>query len=225
MDHSCHKCGHSTEDGKPFCSQCGAPQIRVAMPEPLVPAVAGNVAPDDLPAFTLDPPLARPLVSPAALSGIDWPHALRSCAVAALISALVMSLGLMVPLLAGLGAGVLGVTLYRRRISLAKVTARSGAQLGAVSGVFFFGISTIFQTLAIALLHNGGQVRQKMLEALQQAASRTADPQVQAALDRLKTPEGMVAMMILGMVFLFVLSIAAGSIAGALTGAFLNRKR
>ena len=46
MDHPCYKCGHSIEDGKPFCSQCGAPQIRVAMPEPsleLVPAGDGAV--------------------------------------------------------------------------------------------------------------------------------------------------------------------------------------
>ena len=43
MDHPCYKCGHSVEDGKPFCLECGAPQIRVAMPEPAAP-VAGNVS-------------------------------------------------------------------------------------------------------------------------------------------------------------------------------------
>jgi hypothetical protein len=25
MDHPCHKCGHTIEDGKAFCSQCGSP--------------------------------------------------------------------------------------------------------------------------------------------------------------------------------------------------------
>jgi hypothetical protein len=64
-----------------------------------------------------------------------------------------------------------------------------------------------------------------MLEALQQAASRTTDPQVQAAFDRLRTPEGLAAMLILGMVALFLVSIAGGSVAGALTGAFLGRRK
>jgi hypothetical protein len=225
MDHPCYKCGHNVEDGKAFCSQCGAPQIRVAMPEPAVPSVAGNVSASDLPVFSLDPPMvSRPGSASALSTGIEWPMAIRACAVAALISALVMALGLMVPLLAGLGAGFLAVTLYRRKNPAWNVTGRSGAQLGAVCGLLFFGVSAVFESLAVAVFHTGGQVRQKMLEALQQAASRTTDPQVQAAFERLKTPEGLAAMLILGIVVLLLVSIAAGSIAGALTGAFLGRR-
>jgi hypothetical protein len=227
MDHPCHQCGRSIEDGKPFCAQCGAPQIRVIVPEPLVHAGAGHVSlPHDLAAFSLDAPPDRSPLSVSALSaGIDWPHALRACSVAALISALVMALGLMVPLLAGLGAGFLGVTLYHRRSPAWSVTARSGAQLGALCGLLFFGMAAVFEALAMVLFHTSGQLRQKMLEALQQAASRTTDPQVQAAFERLKTPEGLAAMLVLGLIFLFVVSIAAGSLGGALTGAFLGRKR
>jgi hypothetical protein len=47
---------------------------------------------------------------------------------------------------------------------------------------------------------------------------------VQAAFDQLKTPEGIALMLVFGMVFLFLLSIAAGSLAGALTGSFLGRR-
>jgi hypothetical protein len=225
MDHPCYKCGHSIEDGKPFCLQCGAPQIRVAMPEPSEPAAAGNVSPLEGPIFSLDPPIAPGTLNATALSpGIDWSQALRGCAIAALIAALVMTLGLMVPLLAGLGAGFLAVTLHHRRNPAWGVNARSGAQLGAVCGLLFFGISVIFESLGAALFHTGGQVRQKMLEALQQAASRSNDPQVQAAFDQLKTPEGLAAMLIVGLVVLCLVSIAAGSIAGALTGAFLGRR-
>ncbi len=46
MDHPCHKCGQSAEDGVPFCSHCGAPQIRVAMAEPApveLPTRSGTV--------------------------------------------------------------------------------------------------------------------------------------------------------------------------------------
>jgi hypothetical protein len=225
MDHPCHKCGHSIADGKAFCSQCGAPQIRVAMPEPSALSVAGNVPSNNRPIYSLDPPIVSGALSGPALSaGIEWSQALRTCAIAALISALVMALGLMVPLLAGFGAGFLAVILYHRRNPAWHVSARSGAQLGAACGFFFFGMSAIFETLAVALFHTGGQVRQKMLEALQQAASRSTDPQVQAAFDRLKTPEGLAAMLILGLVVLCLVSIAAGSGAGALTGAFLGRR-
>ena len=229
MDHPCYKCGHSIEDGKPFCLQCGAPQIRVAMPEPAAPPVAGNVSSDvplsDPSVLSLNlPVVSAPLSVSALSSGIEWPRALRACAIAALISALVMSLGLMVPLLAGLGAGFLAVTLYHRRNPVGRANARSGAQLGALSGLLFFGISAILEALAAALFHTGGQIRQKMLEALQQAASRSADPQVQAVFDRMKTPEGFAAMLILFMLVLLIVSIAASSLAGALTGAFLGRR-
>jgi hypothetical protein len=63
------------------------------------------------------------------------------------------------------------------------------------------------------------------VEALQQAAARSNDPQVQAAFEQFKTPQGIALMMVLGVVVLFVISIAAGSVAGALTGAVLGRKR
>lgn len=225
MDHPCYKCGHSVEDGKPFCSQCGAPQIRVLLPEAAVPAATGSVSSNDLPIFSSDAPAIPGVLSASALStGIDWPTALRSCAVAALIAALVMTLGLMVPLLAVLGAGFLAVNLYHRRNAAWGVNARSGAQLGAVCGVLFFGIAAVFETVAVALFHTGGQIRQKMLDALQQAASRSSDPQVQAAFETLKTPHGIALMLVFGMVFLLLVSIAAGSLAGALTGSFLGRR-
>jgi len=225
MDHPCYKCGHNVEDGKAFCLQCGAPQIRVAMPEPSAPAVAGNVSSTELPAFSLDPPFVSGPLSVSALStGIEWPRALRSCGVAALISIVVMSLRLMVPLLAVLGAGCLAVILYRSRHPAWKANARSGAQLGAVTAVLCSTVVAIFSAIAFAVLQAGGQVREQALEALQQVASRSNDPQVQAALDLLKKPEGLAEKLILAMVGFFLISVAAGSIAGALTGAFLGRK-
>ena len=229
MDHPCYKCGHSIEDGKPFCLQCGAPQIRVALPEPTAAPVAGSdlslVSSNDPAVFSLDPPAVPRPLSAALSSRVEWPRALRACAIAALISALVMAVGLMVPLLAGLGAGFLAVILYHRRNPAWSVNARSGAQLGAVCGLLFFGISAIFEALTVALFHTGEQVHQKIVEVLQQAASRSTDPQVQAAFDRMKTPEGLAAMLIFFIVLLFLVSIAAGSVAGALTGAFLSRRK
>lgn len=156
---------------------------------------------------------------------IVWPVAIRVCAIAALIAALFMAFGLMVPLLAVLGAGFLAVSLYHRKNPAWLVNARSGAQLGAVCGILFFAIAAVVESLSMAIFHTGGEIRKKMLEALQQAASRSNDPQVQAAFEKLRTPEGIALMLVFGMIFLFLLAIAAGSLSGALTGAFLGRKK
>lgn len=228
MDHPCHKCGHSVEDGKPFCLECGAPQIRVAMPESAVPAasnVSPNVAFNDRPVFTLEPPIIpAPLSVPVLSTGIEWRRALRVCAVAAFISIVAMLLRLMVPPLATLGAGCLAVILYQRRNPAQRINARSGAQLGAATGLLSSAVLAAFLAIFLAVLQSGGQVRQEMIEAMQQVVSRTHDSQAQAFLDLLNKPEGLAVKLMLGMVGVFVVSIAAGSLAGALTGAFISRR-
>jgi hypothetical protein len=201
--------------------QCGAPQIRVALPEPAMP-LAGS-GPRGSAAFSSE---SSATLNPAVLSPvIVWPVAIRACAIAALVAALFMAFGLMVPLLAVLGAGFLAVSLYHRKNPAWLINARSGAKLGAACGVLFFAFAVVIETVGAAVFHSGGEVRKKMLEALQQAASRSNDPQVQAAFEKLKTPEGVALMMVFGIIFLFLLSIAAGSISGALTGAFLGRRK
>jgi predicted nucleic acid-binding Zn-ribbon protein len=222
MDHPCYKCGHLVEDGKPFCAQCGAPQIRVEMPELVSSAAVAGAA--GVPNFSESSETPGSLRLPFT-SAIEWNRALRSCAIAALIAAIVMALGLMVPLLAVLGASLLAVNLYHRSNPAWIVNARSGAKLGAACGVVFFAIATILESIAVALLHTEDQVREKLMEALQQAAARSNDPQVQAAFEQFKTPQGIALMLVLGAVVLFLISTAAGSLAGALTGAVLGRKR
>jgi hypothetical protein len=229
MDHPCYKCGQSTEDGKPFCLQCGAPQIRVAMPEPALPPVAGNVPSDgsinDTPVFPLDSPIIpAPLSVPGLSTGIEWRRALRVCAIAALISIVVMLLRLMAPPLATLGAGCLAVIFYQRRNPTRRVDARSGAQLGAATGLLSSAVFAVFLAIFLAVLQSGGQARQELIEALQQVASRSHDPQAQAVLDLLSKPEGLATKLILGMAGVFLTSVAAGSIAGALTGVFFSRR-
>jgi hypothetical protein len=222
MDHPCHKCGHIVEDGKPFCSQCAAPQIRVTMPDLAPSPPRLDVSSSDLPIFP-DSSGVPGALRLALTAAIDWNRALRSCAIAAVVAALVMGLGLMVPLLAAFGAGFLAVNLYHRSNAAWIVTGRSGAKLGAVCGIFFFAIAALLETIAAAFLHTGGQMREKVMDALQQAATRSNDPQVQAAFEQLKTPEGITLMLVVGVIFLFFVSIAAGSLSGALTGTFLGR--
>src|SRR6267154_758143 len=111
MDHPCHKCGYSIEDGKAFCSQCGAPQIRVVLPEaPLeVPAAVSNKFPS----------LAHE--SEAGFTGVSigslparWSYTLRPCALAASVAVVLMFLGLN-PFVAALGVGFLAATFAQGR--------------------------------------------------------------------------------------------------------------
>jgi hypothetical protein len=148
-----------------------------------------------------------------------WAQALQPCALAALLAFVAMLLGLKLPA-AALGAGFLAVVLYRRRDPGTMVKAGIGARLGAASGFLCFMFSGIFMALAATVPDVRAKLREQMLEAIQKAASRSNDAQVQAAVQILQTPEGLAMMVILAAV-LFILM---GSIGGALGGAFLSRR-
>jgi uncharacterized membrane protein YphA (DoxX/SURF4 family) len=220
MEHPCHKCRQPVEDGVAFCQQCGAPQIRVAMPEAAaLPADlaegSGLSGPDGL---------RIPQATAESASAILWPRAVPACAFAALIAAAVMALGLMAPFLAVAGAGFLAVVFYRRRNPGAAVGTGAGARLGAMSGLLCFAMFSIVEAAGAALFHTGPQVRQKMLEAIQQAGSRTSDPQAQAMLDYFKGPTGFPIMLVMAAIFAFLAFLVLSSLGGALGGAALGRR-
>jgi hypothetical protein len=220
MNHSCHKCGHTIEDGRPFCSECGAPQIRVILPEAPAPALAadgaavgGNLAAE--PVFPSD------AASPVPAS---WSHSLRPSALAAAVAILLTLLGLN-PFVGAFGAGWLTVALSRHRGAATTLRPATGARLGAMSGLVLFGLSTLFETLAVVVLHKGGELRDAMLDKIQQVSSRYPSPQVQPFIDFVKTPEGFAFMMAGSVIFGLLAFIALGSVGGAVGAAFLGRRR
>jgi hypothetical protein len=220
MDHSCYKCGQAVEDGVPFCAHCGAPQIRVAIPE-VVPAVATSASENA--------PLQRAGMlgredAPALVLPVRWAQAVRPCVFAGLLAAGAISLGLVFPA-AILGAGFLAVVFYRRNSLGTVIKAGTGALLGACSGVVCFVILGIFLSVASTATDVRAKFREQMLEGAQRwAASHAADPQVQAALESMKTPEGLATMMIFAGVALLLLSIILAGIGGALGGIFVSRR-
>jgi hypothetical protein len=215
MDHSCYKCGQIIEDGKPFCPQCGAPQIRVAVAEAAaepVQADAGALAHAAEPVF-------RAPINPVPTR---WLFTMQPCALAAAVAVGLTILGLN-PFVAALGTGFLAVVFARRRGLGISIPAGAGARLGALSAFLFFGISAIVETLAVVVLHKGPQVRSEMMDKVQQAAARYPGVEVQPFLDFVKSPGGFTFMVVASVLFGLLAFLILGSVGGAI-GATLFRR-
>jgi hypothetical protein len=219
MDHPCHKCGHSIEDGKPFCAQCGAPQIRVAMAE---------ASPESMPAGDGAMPEQPREVGPHSLSlpasplSLSWAQALKPCALAAAVAVVLQLLGLN-PFVGALAAGFLAAAFSRRHGFGTVVRAGAGARLGVLSGFLLFAMSTIPEMFAVAVLHKGAEMRSQMMEKLQLMATRYPGPEVQPFLDFVKSPDGFATMMVASVLFGLVAFVVLGGLGGALGAAFLGR--
>lgn len=208
MEYACHKCGASIEEGTSFCPQCNAPQIRVAF---------GDARSET----GVDPSVT---VIPQGKPGIQWAQALPAASLAGTIAALLM----FIPLGAfGLGmtaGGILAVLFYKRRNRLSEVTPGMGAKIGAASGVMGFGLFAVFTAVEVLVFHSGGQLRAQLLEAIQQSAARSTEPQAQQAVEYLKSPAGLALMMGLGLVMVFIIFLLLSSLGGALAAAMIRRK-
>lgn len=197
------------EDGIPFCPQCNAPQIRVGG------ANAEAVSAAELEGSYLNLPSA---------GAIQWSEGLPSAGLAGLIAAFLMFIALGVFGLGLIGAGVLSVVFYRRRSPASNLTPAMGARLGAVSGTLGFAIFGIFSAVGTWVFHNGGELRTAMLDAIEQSAARSADPQVQRAFEYLKTPPGLALMMALSLVMVLAAFLILSSLGGAIGAALTRRK-
>jgi hypothetical protein len=217
MEQPCYKCGRAVEEGIAFCPHCSAPQIRVMVAEPLpVPAVPAEPSlASALPASETVPVLALPM---------SWSEALKPCALAALVACLLMALGLNL-LVAMISVGFLAVVFYRPQRRDSAIKAGTGARLGALSGLLWFAISSIYEALVVIVFHKGDELRKQLLAAIEQAAGRTSDPQTLAVFDRLKTPEGLEFMMIFFIIFGFFMAIMLASLGGALGASLFGRQK
>lgn len=176
----------------------------------VIPQVSGT-----LPASQTVPVLAVPM---------HWSQAIKPCALAALAASLLMSLGLY-PFVAMLVVGFLAVIFYRQGHPGALINAVAGARLGALSGLLWFAISSILAAADVLLLHKGSDVRQSLVTLIDQAASRTSDPETLAMLQRFKSPEGIELLMIVGLIAAFFAAIVLGALGGALGGRVLGSRK
>jgi hypothetical protein len=203
------------EDGVAFCPGCKAPQIRVSR---------ASAAAETLPAAAVGTP--APLVASRTHSparGVHWPQAFTSVALAALVTALFMTVPLGAFGLAMFTCGALSVALYRRRYRAAALTVGTGARLGALAGLLGFAVLIILFSAQLVLFHSSGQFRQVLLQAVEQAAAGSPDARAQQALQFLNTPQGFAAIMVVVLAFILAMFVLIASAGGAI-GATLLRE-
>ncbi len=211
MEQSCYKCGQMVDEGRPFCPHCAAPLIRVIMPEPVaaLPGAPGVHTSSDLPSSQTVPVLALPM---------RWSQALKPSLLAAVITMVMMMLGLY-PFVAILAGGFLAVVFYRQGKQNVAVTTASGARLGALAGFLCFCLVAIVSAVGAAVPEMRAKMHDQIMENFQKvAAARPPDPQLQQLLDAMKTPEGFLMMLIFFGLALLVVSLILGALGGAVGG-------
>ena len=124
-----------------FCPHCSAPQIR--LPEHMRPLERES-----------GPTSTTGLLPPPDPHAIDWPIALRSAAVVALVGAVLKVLALVLPSMLlvatpwAAGCAILAIGLYMRQRPRAWMDARTGLRIGAASGVLMVAALGIALTAA-----------------------------------------------------------------------------
>jgi hypothetical protein len=216
VEHPCYKCGAQVEEGVAFCPQCNAPLIRVATPIADTSADVIEATPPFLPTI--------PIPSSHGL-GLQWSRAFAPAAMAGIVASAITLL----PLGAFFGmfiGGALSVILYRWREPGSQLTNRMGARLGAMSGAFGFAVFIVFAAIAASLPGGGAKLQEALQQSVDLAAKRSSDPAVaQQMLQMFKSPEGLAALMLIGLAVTFVGFVILSSLGGLLSAAWVRRRQ
>ncbi|MGA3127452.1 MAG: hypothetical protein ABSD13_12110 [Candidatus Korobacteraceae bacterium] len=237
MDHACEQCGALVEDGRPFCPNCRAPQIKVPVrpptapvTEPLPPGTPEDLQPPAEPMTGVDDAAAmseRESLPPEKFRGgknkLVWRPAIGSALVAGVLAAIGASIPI-IPLavLCMFASGGLAVTLYRRRVKFRTVTPWMGAKLGLLSGGWGFGVLAILSTFRLFAASERVELHAAFRDKLQEATSKAADPDVRQAMDQFRgyiaTDHGLIIMVFIFLAvaaIFFLIFAALGGVLGA----------
>ena len=246
MEHSCYRCGAQIEEGVAFCPNCNAPQIRVAAAEnkpatgPLTPGTPGEVQPPAEPVDFRHPNYpAQAELGPGtrdaggygmppqgtSADSIHWSEALPG----ALLAGIVIAVSWIIPfasfLLWPMAAGVLAVMLYLRRRPETALSGGAGARLGAIAGLFGFGLFAVMMAVDLLVMRGGGKLRSAMEQVIQQSAARSGNPEAQAMMQRFLSPEGVAVLITIVFIMFLLIFVIFGSIGGVLGANLVSKKR
>ncbi|HEX3740017.1 MAG TPA: zinc ribbon domain-containing protein [Terriglobales bacterium] len=217
MEHACPGCNSPVDDNSPFCPTCDAAQVRATEKEYSRPQV--SVAVDGNPGFLNTGQLRKPRA--AVHAHAELRSAFYASIVGAILSMVQPGAGFVLALPLG---GVVSVLLYRRLSSGIEPSPRTGFRLGALSGLFVFGLLMVLIAAGTLARHNEGELHEQVVKIVQQAQARNPDPQARQAFEYFLTPQGMTFMMIVGFIFLCVLFVLLSGVGGAVSASLLRRK-
>jgi hypothetical protein len=120
--------------------------------------------------------------------------------------------------------GFLSVLLYRRFSLGSEPSPRTGFRLGAISGLFVFGLLIVLIAVGTLARHTEGELHTQVIQVIQQAQARNPDPQARQAFEYFMTPPGMAFMMVIGFVFMCILFVLLSGVGGAISASLLRRK-
>jgi hypothetical protein len=144
--------------------------------------------------------------------------AIYAGAIGSLLSTLPLGFVIGVPL-----AGVVAVRFYKGRAATL-VAPTLGFRLGALSGLFAFGMLVLVRTIATALFGGGGELRQAMIERIHQVQTTNPDPQAQQIFQYFLTPQGMTVIMLLGLLFMCIVFVLLAGLGGLISASVQQRK-
>ena len=222
MDTTCYKCGAGIQDGTAFCPSCGAPQIRVNVPQPPQTVGSPSFAPGT-PA-EMQPP-AQPVNLGAIIappSGVDWGAARNGVLVAGLLMGVVSALTGLLGFILVIGGGAAAVSRYQRKRGIGTSTG-DGAKIGALSGILGY---IVFAVIAgVEYVAKPAMIRDALVQAIQHAQTQNPNPATQELYQKFMTPEGLAVLIVVSMAIFFVGFIALSSIGGMLTAAVSRREQ
>lgn len=236
MPSHCHRCGSPVALDASFCPSCGAPQLRISLPDEAPEAQAdGSSTAGEAQSST------RSAAQPwnrfsAQRQGIDWRRGFRVALVIAvpvgILTALpAVSLGF---LLWVIGGPVAVIALYRRQTPSRSVDGRSGFRLGALMGLFAAYVSAaLVGALSLVeryTLRLGGLMDREFADRLRQSTAMVqtgadTEAQMRNYVHFLLTPDGRAAMSLAGAAITALLTILLAGFGGMLGVRLFGRER
>jgi hypothetical protein len=206
-------CGAKLAEDALFCHRCGRPVREVAGMSEV------EEAPAEQPAVVEAPVIAQQLPEEEPINfrnRVAVRVGLISAALVQLVGMMATAVGgpLLLPVVA-LGGGWYSTFLYRRRSGVA-LNSLNGARMGWMTGVFTFVITTVFFTLAIALMMSNGE----LLSAYRRNAESMgmSAETVEKFQDLMNNPGLFGFSIVAGLFFQFVLQTFMSSVGGFLSG-------
>jgi hypothetical protein len=200
-------CGAELPPDALFCHKCGKPQRDIVTPE-----IERNT-------FTATeqaapPPFVEPPPLPLDFSN---PIAVRISLLAAISATL---LSFLVPILNWLAAGFFAVFFYGRKTG-SRLDVRAGVRLGWITGWLTYAFAAIVFSAELLPDAISGKLAPTILEQMKNFSNQ--DPAtVQQMTHLMQTPQGIVALVLFGLVFLFVfvmcLTMAGGALGAKMVG-------